>query len=332
VLDETGAVRCGGGGGSAAAPLEVSVPLPFVFSKWKVGLAPRGPSHEQMARRYFAVSLTLTILMIAIIAGAVVVSLRAASRELRLSEMKTDFVSNVSHELRTPLASIRVFGELMRNGRVLHPDKVHEYGELIESESRRLSRLVDNILDFSRIEKGRKVYEATEVDPAALVGDAVAAFAPHARQAGFDVVYDAPRDPLPSIAADESALTQAILNLLDNAMKYSGASRHVVVALSAEDGGVAVSVTDNGIGIPREEQTRIFNRFHRVSSSLVHDVKGAGLGLALVKHVVEAHGGSISVRSWPGTGSTFTIHVPASGLAQGPATVDVETEKSAFRP
>ncbi len=332
VLDEAGARRWSTTA-AGAGEVESSVPLPFVFSKWRLGVAPRGPSHGQIARRYFALNLTLTVLMMAIVAGAVVLSLRAASRELRLSEMKTDFVSNVSHELRTPLASIRVFGELMRMGKVDDPEKVHEYGELIESESRRLTRLVNNILDFSRIESGRKTYTFETVDPVALVDEAVAAFAPQARQLGFDVEVDAPATPLPRVRVDEPAVSQAVLNLLDNAVKYSGESRRVGIRVEPEGSGVAISVLDEGVGIPAEEQSRIFNRFHRVSSGLIHDVKGSGLGLALVKHIVEAHGGSVSVASRPGAGSTFTIHLPASpSTPQAPEASRVEEENAVIRP
>jgi signal transduction histidine kinase len=331
VLDESGAQRLAGSGASAEP--EVAVALPFVLSRWKLGFVPRGESHDQMARRYFAVNLTLTILMTAILAGAVVFSLRAAAREMRLSEMKTDFVSNVSHELRTPLASIRVFGELMRAGRVADPAKVHEYGELIETESRRLTRLVDNILDFSKIESGRKTYELDAIAPTELVDEALAAFAPHARQSGFDVAFDVPDPNLPDVRVDTAAVTQAILNLLDNAVKYSDASRAIVVRLEREGDGVAISVVDRGIGIPPNEQPHIFNRFHRVSSSLVHDVKGSGLGLALVKHVVEAHGGGVSVASRPGAGSVFTLHLPSATEApQAPEQSRVEREGAAFRP
>ncbi len=309
VVDETGNRRWYSAPPPAGAT-DIVVPMPFVFSKWKVTMTPRWPSQDQVARRYFTLSMTLTIVMIALVAGAVVLSLRAADRELRLSEMKTDFVSNVSHELRTPLASIRVFGELMRAGRVTDPVRVHEYGELIESESRRLTQLINNILDFSRIESGRKRYEFETVNPVELVSETVSTFVPQARLLGFEVDLEAPASSVPAVRVDASSLAQALLNLLDNAVKYSGDSRRVVVRVEFEGPGVAISVIDHGIGIPPDELAQIFNRFHRVSSSLVHDVKGAGLGLALVKHIVESHGGRITVSSRPGAGSTFMIHLP----------------------
>jgi signal transduction histidine kinase len=311
VFDEAG-VRRWSNCSEVCGDVETSVAMPYLFSKWKLALAARGPSHEQVARNYFFVNLTLTVLLIAIVAGAVVLSLRAAGRELRLSEMKTDFVSNVSHELRTPLASIRVFGELMRIGRVDDPDKIHEYGELIESESRRLTQLVNNILDFEKFELGQKTYSVETVDPVRLVDEALAAFVPQARQQGFEVGFNRPNGPVPTVSVDPGAVSQAILNLLDNAVKYSGDSRKVLVRVDRGVGNVRISVEDFGIGIPADEHAQIFTRFHRVSTSLVHDVKGSGLGLALVKYIVEAHGGRVTLTSTPGSGSTFTIHLPTA--------------------
>lgn len=294
---------------------EVSVALPLTFSRWRLGLVPNGPSHETLARHYFIANISITVLMMALLAAAVVMSLRAAAREMRLSQMKTDFVSNVSHELRTPLASIRVFGELMRLGRVDDPERIHQYGDLIETESRRLTQLVNNILDFSKIESGRKEYAFEEVSLERLVDEAVAAFAHQARQMGFTIEVDRPDEPMPPIQADGAAVSQAVLNLIDNAVKYSGDSRRVRIRMERAGGQAVVSVVDFGIGIPQEELGRIFRRFHRVSSSLVHDVKGSGLGLALVKHVVEAHGGRVTVASRPGQGSTFTISLPIEARA-----------------
>jgi signal transduction histidine kinase len=311
--DESGASVVGGAASAEAA--EVTIPLNFAYSKWRIGVVADGPTQAQLARRYFAVTLTISVLMTIVIAGAVWVTLRAASRELRLSEMKTDFVANVSHELRTPLASIRVFGELLKSGKVRDATKVREYGELIDTESTRLTQLINNILDFSRIESGRKTYTLEPVSVEALVRETVRSFAVRARQHGFEVTLDEPAAPMPTVNADPDAVVQAVVNLLDNAVKYSGTSKRVEVSVERRRGYVAISVTDRGIGIPIDEQKLIFNRFHRASSSLVHDVKGSGLGLALVKHVVESHGGFVTVNSRPGAGSTFTLHLPVDGKA-----------------
>ena len=215
--------------------------------------------------------------------------------------MKSDFVSNVSHELRTPVASIRVFGELLRTGRAHEPDKVREYGEHIEGETRRLTRLIDNILDFSRIESGRKEYRFSDGDLREVVLSVIRTFEVRLAAQGFAIELEQPGAPLPPVRMDADAIAQAFQNLLDNAVKYSGESKEVVVTLRAEGDRVAVSVLDHGIGIAP---------FHRVGTGLVHDVKGSGLGLSLVHHIVAAHGGEVSVVSAPGKGSTFTMTLP----------------------
>ena len=323
-LDETGHTTWSSVAAPRATP-QITVPLSFTFSRWRLGLVANGPSHETLAQRYFLVNISITVVMMLLLAAAVVLSLRAAAREMRLSQMKTDFVSNVSHELRTPLASIRVFGELMRLGRVDDPERIHQYGQLIETESRRLTQLVNNILDFSKIESGCKEYTFEEVSVERLVDEAIAAFTHQANQMGFAIEVDRTSEPLPHVFADGAAVSQAVLNLLDNAVKYSGDSRRVGVRLGRTGSTLSVSVVDYGIGIPPEELGRIFRRFHRVSSSLVHDVKGSGLGLALVKHVVEAHGGRVTVSSRLGQGSTFTITLPiARPEPQAQTSSDVE--------
>jgi two-component system phosphate regulon sensor histidine kinase PhoR len=257
-----------------------------------------------MARTNFYVNLALATLLAAVLLAGVALAMRTAARAMKLSEMKSDFVSNVSHELRTPLSSIRVFGELMRLGRVHEPAKVREYGEFIECESRRLSRLIDNILDFSRIEAGRKVYRAEDQDLAAVVRDVLGAVDVRLRREGFTVELVTPPDPLPPVSIDAGAIGNALSNLLDNAAKYSGSARRIVVSLRSTGDLVSVAVRDFGIGIAREEHERIFDRFHRVGTGLVHDVKGSGLGLAIVKHLVETHGG----RAWAvGDGDTVTM-------------------------
>jgi signal transduction histidine kinase len=288
---------------------EVKSSIPFVFTDWTLNLHSPRSGPEAWARANFAFNLTLSALLAVVLLGGLILSMRAASREVRLSRMKSNFVSNVSHELRTPLASVRVFGELLRLGRVQSPDKVREYGEYIEQESRRLSRLIENILDFSRIESGRKTYRFSLADVREVVAATVRTFEVHLRSQGFHVLFQAP-EVLPQAQIDPDAIGQALHNLIDNAVKYSGTSREIVVRMEQRDATLVISVQDHGIGIPRGEQGKIFDRFHRVGTGLVHDVKGSGLGLSIVHHIVKIHHGRITVESEPGHGSTFSIHLP----------------------
>ncbi len=287
--------------------------LSFVFTDLRVGLSRRRSVPAWWRSPALSLNMTLSIaLALALVAG-LTLALRAASREMALSRMKGDFVSNVSHELRTPLASMRAFGELLRLGRAGTPEKAREYGEYIEAESRRLSALVDNILDFSRIESGLKTYRFEARDLAEVVGETVRGFEVRLRHAGFRLDLAGPEAPLPPVAIDAQAIAQALGNLLDNAVKYSDGAKEIDVRLGSRDGWVYVSVRDRGIGIAREEQGRVFERFHRVGTGLVHDVKGSGLGLSIVRHIVEAHRGRVTLESEPGRGSTFTIALPVEG-------------------
>jgi signal transduction histidine kinase len=292
----------------------VSHSFAFIFTDWHMSLQGDFASPEKWARANFAYNMTLSAVLAAVLLAGIALTIRTALREMKLSAMKNEFVSNVSHELRTPLSSIRVFGEFMRRGRVEDQHKVREYGSYIETESRRLTQLINNILDFSRIESGRKVYTFEEADLEEILAGTLATFTVRLRDKGFDVSYQGPEEPLPETEVDPNAIDRAVANLLDNAVKYSDGDRAIQVRLDRTDDEAVISVTDHGIGIPREEQEKIFDRFHRVSTGLVHDVKGSGLGLSLVRHIAEAHGGTVTVESEVGRGSTFTIHLPLKRL------------------
>jgi signal transduction histidine kinase len=294
----------------------------FVFTDWKIALASRHATAGQVARSSFLVNLGLSAALAVLLLGGLLLTLRTASREMKLSQMKSDFVSNVSHELRTPLASIRVFGELLRLGRFDGTDKVREYGDYIETESRRLTQLINNLLDFASIESGRKSYRFDCADIREVVCETLKTFEVRLRQNGFRVTFDGDPAPLPPVRLDPGAIAQSLSNLLDNAVKYSRTSAHqtedkeIRVGLRREGDAIVISVQDHGVGIPRDEQKKIFDRFHRVGTGLVHDVKGSGLGLSIVQHIVEAHHGRVTVESRVGEGSTFSIHLPveAPGL------------------
>jgi two-component system phosphate regulon sensor histidine kinase PhoR len=290
---------------------EVRRGFDFIYTDWTLDLRSTSVTEGEWARSNFVINLSLSALLSIVLLGGLVVALRTVARESKLNQMKSDFVSNVSHELRTPLASIRVFSEFLRLGRARDPDKVVEYGEYIETESRRLTLLINNILDFAKIESGSKTYAFVSGDVEIVLAECLRTFAVRLSHGGREIRYDKPREPMPSVRMDADALVQAFCNILENADKYSQNPAPIQVTLTAHKNEVIVAVCDEGVGIARAEQKRIFERFHRVSTGLVHDVKGTGLGLAIVKHVVDAHGGRITVRSEVGKGSTFAIHLPA---------------------
>ncbi len=230
-------------------------------------------------------------------------------RELSLAEMQSHFVSSVSHELKTPLTAIRMFAETLRLGRFKDPQTEHEYLDTIISESERLSRLLNNVLDLSKIEKGRKIYRPEPADLAAIARTAVRAMNYPLSQKGFNLHVDIEQG-MPTACVDRDALEQAILNLLQNAMEYSGDAREIELRLRAAGQSALIQVADRGIGIEPGEQKRIFEKFYRIQSPENARLPGTGLGLAIVDHIARAHGGRVEVASIPGEGSTFSIILP----------------------
>ena len=263
-------------------------------------------------RRSFLGSALGLVLAVTLFAGYLL--WRDLRRESRLAELRSQFVSSVSHELRTPLTSIRLSAEALWLEDDLDRNTQSQYLEIILNESQRLSRLVDNVLDFSKIERGKRMYDLRPVSPLEVVESAARVFAYPLEQSGFKMEIHAEPD-LPPIAADRDALQQAILNLLSNAMKYSGDSRWIGLRLGHENGCVAIRVVDRGVGIAPEHQARIFERFYRGPAGENQRVPGAGRGLTLVAHVAKAHGGSVEVESAPGEGSAFIIRLPIRSTA-----------------
>jgi signal transduction histidine kinase len=235
--------------------------------------------------------------------------LRATVQEIRLAEAKSAFVSNVSHELQTPLSLIQLLSETLKLGRVTDQSKSREYYDMIHRESCRLGQLIDNILDFSRIEAGRKQYKFAPADLGVVVGELLDTYGRQIRNEGFTLAIEID-SPLPPVAVDSSAISRAVLNLLDNAVKYSAEVKNIVVRMRRRENIVAIEIADCGIGIAHGDQKKIFEKFYRAGAELVHDTKGSGLGLSLVQHIVKAHGGTINVASTLGRGSTFTILLP----------------------
>jgi len=202
-----------------------------------------------------------------------------------------------------------MFAETLRLGRTKSPSTRREYLETIINEAERLTRLLNNVLDFSRIESGRRSYRAEASDLSDIVCDAVKAMEYPLKQGGFELEVDNDRS-MPKVTVDRDGLEQAILNLLDNAMKYSGNSRHIDLKLRREDTQAIIQVKDRGLGIDPKDQKRIFEKFYRAPSATSARIPGTGLGLSLVSHVVNAHGGHLEVESGLGQGSTFSIYLP----------------------
>ncbi len=238
--------------------------------------------------------------------------IRAAAREVRLAELKSNFVASVSHDLKTPLALIQLFAETLELGRVRNPDRAQEYYRIINLEARKLTRLIENILDFSRMEAGLRPYTRQPEDLGVIVDRVVEMMAPQFTQGRFSVQVRRD-DPLPTVMADVLAVERAVENLLTNALKYSGDSKQIEVAVMSVGQEVQVRISDRGIGIPRQELRRIFRKFYRVQQELGGGPQGTGLGLAIVEHTMRGHGGSVSVDSTPGVGSQFTLHFPIDG-------------------
>ena len=253
----------------------------------------------------------LSLLMV----GGLVLTYRSVSKEMALARLKSDFVSNVSHELRTPLALIRLYAETLELGRITTQEKKEEYYRIIRKESERLTALINNILDFSRIEAGRKEYDFRETDIAELVRNTLDAYRYQIEQQGF--AFEQSIDSsIPAVRVDREAIARALVNLVNNALKYSADEKFLGVKLYRANGVLKLEVVDRGIGITRREQSKIFEKFYRTGDPLVHNTKGSGLGLSLVRHITHAHGGEVEVESTPGKGSKFTLSLPLATATQ----------------
>ena len=253
----------------------------------------------------------MVVLAVAMSLGVFLVA-GAAAREVRVAEIKSNFVASVSHDLKTPLALIQLFAETLELGRVRTPERAQEYYRIINGEAKKLTRLIENILDFSRMEAGLRPYRMEPANLSEVVTRVLARMETQFAQGHFVVQTDmAPA--LPRVLADEGATEQAIENLLANAIKYSGESKRIEVRAQLNGDHVEISVTDHGVGISRREQGRIFRKFYRVQRELGGGPQGTGLGLAIVDHTMRGHDGFVRVSSEPQQGSTFTLHFPIPG-------------------
>src|SRR5262245_62071688 len=295
----------------AGADRILTVPFRERLATWRLAVyQPPGDSPRRAVRRQVMLFMGAFGVLLVVIAAGTALTWRLTRREAEMAQLKSDFVANVSHDLKTPLSVIRMFGETLEMGRVTDEARRQEYYGLIARESERLSRLIENVLDFARIEGGRRTYAIvpTAVEP--VIRDAIEAFGHALASEGFKVVLRVPSD-LPEIPMDGEAVGQALANLVDNAIKYSGELKSLTVEARLVGGELALSVTDAGVGIPRDEQGRSFEKCDRAGRSETQGRRGSGVGLTLVRHIAEAHRGRVTVESTPGQGSCFTLWLPA---------------------
>ncbi len=299
-----------GGAGSRAAPKAIRS-ITDAALPWAVVTTTLEPPPENRAfaqRRRWLIAGFVLMTAMALLATALIVG--AVNRELAVARQQSDFVAAVSHEFRTPLTTLRQFTEMLREQPALDDGRRRQAYDAQARATDRLTRLVESLLDFGRMEAGVRAYHFAARDAAAFVAGVVDDFRAEPGAAGHDIEFRG-GDSAP-VEIDEEAMARAVRNLLENAVKYSPAPPRVDVALARLNGHVRISVRDRGIGIPAHERSRIFQKFHRGEQALVRGIKGTGIGLAMVEDIVAAHGGRVNVESEAGQGSTFTIVLPAA--------------------
>ena len=313
VVDDKGVVRYGAPFGAVEDGLVVERRFTETWDGFVLRVAQKDLGDPAAARRKRLIdSLLIGGATLVILAGLLAL-LFAIRRERRLNELKSEFISNVSHELKTPLSIISMFGEMLAEGRTKSPEQAHEYAEIIWRESVRLGRLIDNVLDFAKIERGMGVYEfADEMDIGEVVDRAVELS--QRRVQAAEMTLEVELEPeLPPVRLDANAYTLAVLNLIDNAIKYAHDGKKIRLELKRRADRIVLSVRDWGPGIDPEEHERIFERFYRAKAIRLKPIRGSGIGLALVRHIARAHGGDVDVTSTPASGSTFSIWIPIDG-------------------
>jgi two-component system phosphate regulon sensor histidine kinase PhoR len=281
----------------------------WLFPDYLVGIRTKGKSLNELARDRFNNTLIYNSILLITLLSAVIIIYRNIRKEIRLARMKTDFVSNVSHEFRTPLTLIRMYAETLKTGRVKNEKKRDKYYKVIFEESERLTRLINNILNFARIESGRKEYSFHKTYLNDVIEETVDAYSSLIKSNGFELEVDL-TDDLPAILLDVESITECIINLLDNALKYCSSEKFIKVSSGRQPDNIYLEIVDKGIGINKKDLSHIFNKFYRVPSKTVRKTKGSGLGLSLVQHIVQAHSANIDVESIPGEGTTFRILFP----------------------
>jgi len=286
----------------------------WLIPDYTLGIALKGRTLEELAKERTYTNLALILSLSLLMLVVAWFGFKNIRREVELAQIKSDFVSNVSHELRTPLALINMFAETLSMGRVKTEEKKNEYYGIIQGEAERLSKIVNKILSFSKLEAEKWKFTFTTTDLNSLAEKIYASYKFHLQQNGFEFLFEPFAGPL-EIKIDPEAVSESVINLIDNAVKYSAEKKRVVIRTGRIDDKVFIEIEDRGTGIPAEEQTKIFDKFYRSGNGNVHNTKGTGLGLTLVKHIVDAHKGEIKLRSIIGEGTAFRIIFPQNKIS-----------------
>jgi len=295
---------------NSSEDIRITAVFPSYMPSWSLVLYKESPG---IITTFFSASQGIFMYIFLLIVIGLVLglffTLQIINKELLLSKMKSDFISTVSHEFKSPLTSIRQMSEMLFNDRIKTKNRKKEYYSVMLEQSERLSHLIDNILDFSKIEEGKKAFRFEKTNLTELIDRVKSVFQKSVANEGFSVFSSVP-EILPEPVIDKEAIQQVLYNLLDNAYKYSGNSKNIEIIVESTGDSVKISVKDFGIGIRREDQHKIFDRFFRGGNELTRSVKGSGIGLTIVKKIIEAHRGTITLDSTPGKGSTFQVTLP----------------------
>ncbi len=278
----------------------------WLLPNYYLGIKFKGKTVEELVNERSSTNLILILVLSVLLISAGIIVFINIKKEIELSQLKADFVSNVSHEIKTPLALISMFAETLEKGRVKTEEKKNEYYSIIIQETNRLGKIVNKILSFSKIEAGKRLYNLTETDVNKVVENVYSTYKFHLNNNGFDFNYEL-QPNLPIVKADEEAISEAVINLIDNAVKYSGNIKSIKIFTGRKNDSVFIAVEDKGIGISEKDKKKIFDKFFRVQSGDVYNSKGTGLGLTIVKHIMDAHNGKIELNSQLGNGSTFKL-------------------------
>ncbi len=284
--------------------------FPSTLYKWILQVVPRNYTEiERDVRNQRRTNLFLIITSMTLIFFSLAIIYVAGSRERQLRKLKEDFISNVSHELKTPLSLIGMFSEILRSGRVRSEETKLEYYQIINNECGRMTHLISNLLDFASLERGERARNFETINLGQLVTRELEAYRYQAQKDGFQVAAEVGPEVQDTLA-DPTAISMAFLNLLDNSVKYSGDQKQIRVVVEQQNGHIDLSVTDQGPGIPPDEQEKIFDKFYRGGAAATRSIRGSGIGLSITKLVAEMHGGEVLVASEVGKGSTFTLRIP----------------------